>query len=176
MRFLALLALMGALCGAANVAAATRIDPVATYKSRVNATCRALTATQLEYTRAAVAAAKAGDRSKLVRVYVAMIGGSYTGTKRILNVPVPTGAQRQMRPIRELWSKALAAIDRAMKTATDAALEAALDEANAYGKRADPLLDAAGLTDCGTRQTSILKKASKAIDKALASHPAGPVL
>ena len=44
-----------------------------------------------------------------------------------------------------------------------------MKKADVYGLKADPLLDAAGLVDCGTKQTRILRQAA-------AKLGAGPVL
>jgi hypothetical protein len=163
------LAVLTALVGASGAAARPQADTVAAYKARVNASCRKLTAAQLEHLRAMKPAVAAGDTRTAAAIYGSMIRDGYQGTKTIVRLPVPAGARAQMKPILQLLGGALGAIEQALKATNSTAFTASMKKADTLGRRADPLLDAAGITDCGSRQTKIIEKAARAIGS-------GPVL
>jgi hypothetical protein len=169
-RLILLLGLVLALVGASNAAARTEADPVAAYKARVNASCRMLTTVQLEHIRAMKPAIAAGDRETATALYGKMISDGYKGTKAIVRVPVPVRARAQMKPILQLLTGALGAIEQALKAKSDTAFAASMQKADSLGRRTDPLLDAAGLRDCGSRQTKIIEKAASEL------KTGGPVL
>ena len=85
-----------------------------------------------------------------------MIMDGYTTVKQITAMPVPTAAKAEMTPILRLLNQATQSIARAMKATNTAAFKAAILQSSAIGKRADPLLDAAGIVDCGSKQTRTL--------------------
>lgn len=170
MRLILLLALVSALVGASNVAARTEVDPVAAYKARVNASCRTLTSAQLKHIRAMKPAIAAGDTAAATAIYGKMVSDGYKGTKAIVRLPVPVRARTQMKPILQLLIGALGAIEHALNAKTSAAFAASMQKADTLGRRTDPLLDAAGLGDCGSRQTKIIEKAASEL------KTGGPVL
>ena len=169
MRLLTLLVLAAALLGASNAEARTNTSPVAAYKARANAVCRTLTSVQLGHLRAMKTAIAAGDQKTVASLYVALITDGAAGTRALIAMPVPTGARPKMTPIWQLLRNALRAIDQSLVATTSSAFESSMKKADAYGLRADPLLDAAGLTDCGTKQTRIIRQAA-------AKLGTGPVL
>ena len=170
MRLTVLLALLAAALTCVSTAGArTEADTVAAYKARVNAACRQLTAVQLRHIRAMQPAVAAGDTKSATAIYGAMISDGYKGTKALLRLPVPVGVRAQMKPILQLLGSSLGAVEQALRAKSSTAFASSMKKADALGRRADPLLDAAGLGDCGSKQTKIIEKAAHEIGR-------GPVL
>jgi hypothetical protein len=155
--------------GASDAEARTNASPVAAYKARANSHCRSVTSVQLGHIQAMKSAIATGDQKTAAARYVALINDGAAGTRALIAMPVPAAARIKMIPIWQLLSSALRAIDQGLKATTSAAFVSSMKKANAYGLRADPLLDAAGLTDCGTKQTRIIRQAA-------AKLGTGPVL
>ncbi len=169
MRQLTLLVLVAAALGASNAEARTGASPVASYKARVNASCRMMTSVQLSHLRAMKSAIANGDQKTVASLYVALIRDGVVGVRALVAMPVPAAARTTMTPIWQLLRKALRAIDQGLGATTVGAFQSSMKKADAYGLQADPLLDAAGLTDCGSQQTRIIRQAA-------AKLGAGPVL
>ena len=169
MRLLALPLLVAALLSVSDAAARTNASPVAAYNARVNAHCRTMTSMQLGHLRAMKPAIAAGDQKAVAMLYLTIIRDGEAGTRELLAMPVPAAARPRMTPISQLLRNALRSIDQGLQATTTATFTAAMKKADVYGLKADPLLDAAGLVDCGTKQTRILRQAA-------AKLGAGPVL
>ena len=114
-------------------------------------------------------AVAAGDTKSATAIYGAMISDGYKGTKALLHLPVPVRARAQMKPILQLLGSSLGAVEQALQAKSSTAFASSMKKADALGRRADPLLDAAGLVDCGSKQTKIIEKAAHEIGR-------GPVL
>ncbi len=169
MRLLALSLLAAALLATSDAEARANASPVAAYKARANAYCRTMTSVQLGHLQEMKPAIAAGDRKAVATAYLAIIRDGAAGTRTLLAMPVPAAARIKMTPISQLLREALRAIDQGLHATTTAAFESSMKKADSYGLRADPLLDAAGLIDCGTKQTRILRQAA-------AKLGSGPVL
>jgi hypothetical protein len=168
-RFLTILVLVAAFLGASDAVAQTNASPVAAYKARVNASCRMMTSVQLSHLRAMKSAIANGDQKTVASIYVAVIKDGAAGVRALVDMPVPASARGTMTPIWQLLRNALRAIDQGLSATTVDAFQSSMKKADTYGLRADPLLDAAGLTDCGSQQTRIIRQAA-------AKLGTGPVL
>jgi hypothetical protein len=164
MRVLTLVAVVvSALAVCSGSSAGSMADgSVSAYKSRVNQVCRGLTTRQLADIRRVGTAYQAHDQAGQVEALFTMIDHAYKGVKAMLAVPVPAGARAEMKPIRRNLSQMITFFDRLDPKASAGLIFGAAEKADAVGRRTDPLLDKAGLRDCGSRMTAKLDKAAAA--------------
>ena len=169
---LALIALTLALAsnasGADAAPAATDVDNVAAYRARINASCRTLTILALADIQKMTMAAKSRSSSALGAAYGTLLGHNHTFNKVVLSVPVPPAARAQMLPIRKILAREVTLVEAGMRSRN---FRPAIAAVETDGPFLDRLYDRAGLPDCGSRQTRILKDASKEFEYAMRTFP-----
>lgn len=150
-----------ALCPLLTATAAFAASPETRYVVKVNTECRQLTADATTLVQAYVRA-KASGRQKAAGVaFVELVLAGANAYVRILDIPVPPTLQGKMLPVRLNMLGQVEGIEGMTRSKTDAEYKKYASRVDTLSAKADRLFDAAGLQDCGSRQTRAIAAASR---------------
>jgi len=147
------LTLVGALLAA--TAATAALTPTQ-YRAKVNAMCRSYTPKMKAQERAMTAAQKANKPQDYGVALGKLLVYTLQEDAKLESTPVPTTLHAQLTPIITTLKKADAHIRAAIRAAANGDTNGLATQLKAAGTVASGLnakLDAAGLRDCGSRQT-----------------------
>jgi ribosomal protein L17 len=148
-----ILTIAAALIGAAAATAA--LTPTQ-YRAKLNAVCRGFTPKMKTQERAMTAAQKANNPQAYGQALGKLLLYTLQEDSKIESTAVPAAMRTQMTPIITTLKKADAHIRAAIQDAINndpQGLAAQLKAAGAVASGLNTKLDAAGLRDCGSRQT-----------------------
>jgi hypothetical protein len=144
---------------AASPALSAQPPDVTAYKARVNSICRHETVVLLRYLREMKADQARQDYDAWFRVYTRDVAFAVATNERIVNLEVPPELRERIEPVLRLLHQAdqlMAKSYRDSKAGHPTAADREYARALRLAGRIDPVFDAVGLTDCGSKQTKAL--------------------
>jgi len=149
-------ALLAACIAALTVLASATAATPAAYRAHVNAICAGYTPTVKQLSRQLAAAEKAKDGQAYGLALGKLMVLQLAEDRKVTAVPVPAALRARMTPIlarlKQLDTHLRLALNAAM-AGDNAGLLAELTTVTKVGKPLNGWLDAAGLRECGSKQT-----------------------